>query len=273
MDDGSKRTLEPYRCCVFPAFSYSSDIWLSPIGVHRETVGGAMAVKEFGARMFGQGTNPAGIIKLPPIRNDGHKQTLRDELKKYEGLGHSHRIMLLEDSMDFKRVGLPAEDAQYIESRKFDLSEIARIYSVPLHMLQDHEKSTSWGSGIEEMSLGYVTYTLQPYLTMWEQELRKKLFDDETHYPEFLLNALLRGKTVDRYNAYNTARNMGSITANEIREMEGLNPVDGEYGDMFVLPVNLQKAEFAAKDLDTQGQGGGGVDQTDDDDDGGDNDE
>ena len=246
LDNGAFKMLAAYQTVVFPALSTSSYAWMSPISIHRETVGAAMAVREFGARTFGQGTNPSGVLEHPGRLKETSEEDIRKKFKdNYEGLSKSHRLMLLEDGMKFNRIGMPAEDAQYIETRKFDVSEIARIFNVPLHLLQDHEKSTSWGSGIEEMNLGFVTFTLRPYLVQWEQELHRRLFDNDRYFPEFLIEGLLRGKTKERFESYLIARQNGWLSANDIREFENMNPLADEQGEIYLVPMNFQNAKFA----------------------------
>lgn len=253
LEDNSYKILRKWQVVVFPALSTSLDNWMSPIGVHRETVGSAIAVKQFGAKTFGQGTNPAGIITHPGKFKETSEQSLRDKFAGYTGLGNSHRLMLLEDGVKFDRIGLPPEDAQYLQTRQFDISEFARIYNIPLHLLQSHEKSTSWGSGLEELNGALVTYTLTPYIVMSEQEIKKKLIFDDTHYAKFQTAGLLRGNIKDRYESYNIARNNGILSANEWREMEDMNRLEGEEGDIYLIPLNMQNAKFASKKPDEGG--------------------
>jgi len=240
--DGKKKI--PYhKVIVFPSLQSSQYEWKSPIAVHRETIGMSMALLEFGAKTFGEGTNPAGVITHPSRLKEGSEKSLRENLSKYAGLGGAHRLMLLEEAMKFERIGLPPEDAQYLETRKFSVEEIARIYNVPLHMIQHLEKSTSWGTGIEEMTIGFVTFTLRPYLVQWEQEIHKKLFfGEDEHFAEFLIEGLLRGKQSERFTAYSVARQWGWMSANDIREIENTNPLPGEQGNIYMIPLNMQDA-------------------------------
>jgi len=216
---------------------------MSPVKVQRETIGMAMAVKEFGAKTFGQGTNPAAIVTYQGRMKEGAEQSLEDKMKKYVGLGKSHRLMLLENGMEFKRVGLPPEDAQFLETQRFSVSEIARIYNIPLYMLHELEKQTSFGTGVEEQKNGFVTFSLTPHLVQDEQEFKDKLFSDIApgYFPEYNLNALLRGKLADRVLAYGKLFAMGSISANEIREKENMNPVKD--GDKYYVPLNISEVD------------------------------
>lgn len=245
MPDGSFELLSSYQVLVFPALNTTRDRWMSPIAVHRETVGLSMAMKDFGAKVFGQGTNPAGVIsfqnKMP--KEYGEESVRKKFRDNYAGLSNSHRLMLLDDGAKFERVGIPPEDAQYLESQKFGISEIARIYNVPLHLLQMHEKSSSFGKGLEEMTQGFITYSLRPYLVQWEQEINRKLIFDPKYYAEFLVDALLRGNLIDRYNAYQIGRNGGWLSADDIRVMENMNPLPDGQGEQYLIPLNMTNAE------------------------------
>jgi HK97 family phage portal protein len=176
---GEMRQLSPWQLIIFPALSASLDNWLSPIAQHRETIGAAMAAKEFGALTFGQGVNPAGILSGLKFPDEAGEATFVKKMNEnYAGLSQSHRLMMLEEGIKFDRIGLPPEDAQYLETRRFDVAEIARIYNIPLFLLQEMSGTTSWGSGIEEMNLGFVSYTLRPYAVLSEQEFKMKLFGE-----------------------------------------------------------------------------------------------
>jgi len=255
---GEIKTLWPYQVLVFPALSTARDEWKSPIRIHRETIGLAMAMKDFGSSVFGQGTNPSAILSGLRFAKDDNEESVRKKFSdKYSGLGNSSRLMLLEDGVQFTRIGLPPEDAQYLESQKYGISEIARIYNVPLHLLQDHEKSTSWGTGIEEMNLGFVTFTLRPYLVQWEQEIKRRLFNgDDRYFAEFLIDGLLRGKMKERYEAYRIAFNMGMLSPDDMRDIENMNPIPDGLGDIRMVPLNMQSLEFAGREPNRANQGG-----------------
>jgi HK97 family phage portal protein len=247
------RYLWPWEVVVFPALSTSRDYWISPIGQHRETVGAAQAAKEFGAKTFGQGTNPSGILSGLKFPNEVSEESIRRKYSDgYSGLGNAHRLMLLEEGVKFERVGLPAEDAQYIETRKFDIAEIARIYSVPLHLLQEVTGTTSWGSGIEELNSAFLQYTLRPYLVQAEQELNRRVLGaSQEIYVEHLIDGMLRAKLADRIVAYTAGRNGGWLSANDIRDLENQNPLPGEQGDVYIVPLNFQNSEKMVGDDET----------------------
>lgn len=244
--------LNPYQVFCVQTLNTSDTEFLSPIGVHRESIGSAIAVKKYGAKVFGQGTNPSGVITHPASINESGKKTLREAMDAYAGLSNSHRLMLLDQGMKFERIGLPPQDSQYLESRKFDTSEVGRMYNIPLHLLQDHEKSTSWGSGIEEMNQGLITFTLQPEFVQWEQELQKKVIKDDQYFCEFLAAGLLRGKLLERYQAYQIAHGIGMLNPNEMREIENMNPIEEESGNMYMVPLNFVNADKAYKGVQEQ---------------------
>ncbi len=243
--EGKKRTLPSYQVLCFASMSTSAFEWLSPIAIHRETIGLSMAMTEFGALTFGQGTNPSGILTHPGRLKEMSEKDIRAKFKDaYEGLSRAHRLMLLEEGMKFERVGLPPEDAQYLESRKFSVQDIARIYNVPLYLLQDHEKSTSWGTGIEEMNIGFMRFTIQPMLVQWEQEFQIKLFNEgEPYFPEFLIEGMLRGTQSTRYAAYAIARQWGWMSADDVRVIENMNPLPDKQGEMYLVPMNMTPAD------------------------------
>jgi len=255
---GTERILFPHQILIFQMLTSSSYSWISPIAIHRETIGAAIAVKQFGAKTFGQGTNPAAVVYHPGKLDEPGEKSLRESFKGYAGLSKSHRLMLLNQGMKWERVGLPPEDAQYLETRRFDISEIARIYNVPLHMLHDHEKQTSFGKGIEEQNIGFVTFTINPNLVQWEQELNKKiLLNDKQYFYEFNVNGLLRGKMLERYRAYAIGRQWGFISADDVRDRESENRLPNGEGQVYLNPMNMINAKFAEeynplnKDKDT----------------------
>jgi len=246
--DGTIKHLWPYQVFCVQTLTTSRTQWVSPIQLHRETIGAALAVREFGARTFGQGTNPAGIVTTEQKLTKDSEDSLKTRLSGYAGLGNSHRLMLLDNGLQYKAVGLPPEDAQYLQTRQFDIAEIARIYNVPLFLLQDHEKSTSWGTGIEEMNSGFVTYTINPYTVQWQQQFRSKLIFDDIHYVEFLLDSLLRAKLEDRYKAYAIARQWGWMSPDDVCEIENRNPLPDGQGEKYLVPMNMVDAKLAGVD-------------------------
>jgi len=256
LDDGEEKLLASFQVLVFKMMSTSSYKWLSPIELHRETIGLDMSQQDYAAKIYGSGINPAGILSGLSFKEEDTEATIKKKYgDAYAGLNAGKRLMLLEDGVKFERVGMPPQDAQYIESRKFSVEEIARIYNIPVSMLKSHEKSTSWGTGLEEFNIWFVTYTLMPYIVQWEQEITRRLFDgDNEYYPKFVVDALLRGKYLDRMEGYSKGVSSGVYTPNEARGLEDRNPKDG--GDTLLVPLNLQSVKYAGEKKEVNKTGG-----------------
>lgn len=239
--DGEKSKLfQSWEVVVFTTLQTTDD-WKSPIQVHREEIGAALAVQEYGAKIFGSGINPAGILSGISFSDEDTEESLRKKYgENYQGLNSGKRLMLLEEGIKFERVGLPPVDAQFLETMRYNVSQIARIYGVPLYMLADHEKQTSWGTGIEEQKDGYMTFTILPIATQSEQELNKKLIKDNTRFCEYMSAGLLRGTMTNRMNAYTKGFAMGMYSPDDLRDLENLNPLPENQGSIYTIPMNLQ---------------------------------
>lgn len=209
----------------------------SPIRMHREALGLAKATEEFGARFFGDGANPSGIIEYPgKLDDEAYERFKKDVREAHSGLSKSHRLMILEEGLKFHQTTIPPEDAQFLETRKFQLNEIARIYRVPPHMIGDLERATF--SNIEHQSIEFVVHTIRPWLVRWEQAIKMQLIPEKarkTFFAEFLIDGLLRGDIKSRYEAYATARQNGWLNADEIRRMENMNPLPDGQGQIYLV--------------------------------------
>lgn len=146
--------------------------------------------------------------------------------------------------MKYEKVGIPPNDAQFLETRRFQISDITRLFGVPSYMVNDTERTTSWGNGIEQMGIGLVVYTLRPWCVNWEQEIQKKLLLGSTEYfTEFLVDGLLRGDIVSRYTAYAIARQWGWFSADDVCELENRNPLPDKQGQVYLNPLNMISAK------------------------------
>lgn len=245
LPDGTQVILPKELVFHLPGLGFDGIVGYSPIHMAKQAIGLAVATEKFGATFFGNGTNIGGIVEHPGQLKETGAKNLRDSINEtYGGLGKSHRIMLLEEGMKFQKIGIPPEDAQFLETRKFQLNEIARIYRVPPHMLADLEKATF--SNIEQQSIDFVVHSIRPWLVRWEQTIKQKLFftqQNDTYFAEFIVDALLRGDIKSRYEAYAVARQNGWLSANDIREMENMNPIDG--GDVYLVNGNMIPANQA----------------------------
>lgn len=216
----------------------------TPIEMNANSIGLSMAMEEHGSNFFKQGANASGVFKHPMELSDKAFKRLKADLgKNYTGLMNSGKPMILENGMTFEKISVSNNDSQFLESRKYQRSEIASIFKVPLHMINDLEKSSF--NNMEQQSLDFVIHTLRPWVIRIEQALTVALFgDDAKHFVKFNMAALLRGDTATRYEAYNKGINAGWLTRNEAREMEDLNPIDGLENPL--LPLNMTEGESSA---------------------------
>jgi len=227
---------------------------VSPLTYMAETFGLALAARGHASNFFRNGAQPSGILESPEPLTKEQQDQLRAELdKRQSGVGNTGRPLILGGGMKWTSTSLNARDAQLLESRKFDVEEIARAYRVPLHLLQSTEKSTTWGSGIEQMNIGFIEYTLRPWLVRWEQSLNRSLLNDaqraQGYYFEFNLDALLRGDFKTRMDGYKIGVEGGFLTVNEVRSRENLPLLPPEIGDVTYRPLNTAPAGATTTDL------------------------
>ena len=173
----------------------------------------------------------------------------------YQGSGNAHRIAVLEEGMKFQPIGIPPEQAQFIATRKFQLNEIARIFRIPPHMIGDLEKSSF--ANIEQQSLEFVKYTLDPWVTRWEQSIQRTLFresEKRQYFVRFNVDGLLRGDYQSRMNGYATGRQNGWLSANDIRELEDMNRIPANQGgDLYLVNGNMTQLEDAGAFANKEG--------------------
>jgi len=223
-----------------PGLGFDGLIGYSPIAMAKNAVGMSIATEEYGAKFFANGANPGGVLEHPGIIKD--VQRIKDNWNsQYQGSANAHRIALLEEGMKFQTIGIPPEQAQFLQTRKFQINEIARIFRVPPHMVGDLEKSSF--SNIEQQSLEFVKYTLDPWVVRWEQSLQQSLIlptEKGRMFIKFNLDGLLRGDYQSRMTGYATARQNGWMSANDIRELEDMNRIsEEEGGDLYLINGNM----------------------------------
>lgn len=217
----------------------------SPIAALRESVGLGVAAETFGASFFGNGATPAAVIEYEGVIGENEREAFRQSINKlYKGPRKAGQVAILDQKMKWKPIGIPVKDAQYIELRRFQVEEIARVYRVPLYKLQDHTHSTF--SNVEHLAIEFVTDCLLPWAKRFEEAVLRDLFNDEAtieeysdeRFVEFLFDGLLRGDIQTRYGAYATARQWGWLSINDIRRFENMNPI-GPDGDIYLTPLNM----------------------------------
>jgi len=214
-------------------------------------VGLGMAAEEFGSRFFGNDARPGGVLMHPGRLSDSARVNLSyswDEA--HRPLENKHRVAILEEGMKWETIGMPLADAQFIELRKFQRSEIATLFNVPPHMIGDTERSTSWGTGIEQQAIGYVVHTLRPILISIEQRCLIDLLllnERSRYFIEHLIDGLLRGDAMTRAQALAIQRQNGIICADEWRELENRNPIPEGAGKIYLVNGNMITPEAASK--------------------------
>lgn len=228
---------------MFHLRGYASDglVGVSPITEARETVGLAIAAEEFGARTFQNDAQPGGILEHPGKLGEEAIVNLRKSMQEqHGGVQNARKYMILEEGMKWTRVGMSSQDTQWIETRKFQLEEIARIFRVPPHLIGHLERATF--SNIEHQGLEFVTHTILPWLKRWEQAIAARLMtaqERNLYYSEFLVDGLLRGDIATRYNAYAVGRQWGWLSADDVRRFENMDALPNQQGAKYLVPLNM----------------------------------
>ena len=228
--------LTPYDVLHIPGLGFDGLVGYSPIAMAKNAIGMAIACEEYGAKFFANGAAPSGVLEHPGVIKDPQK--VRDAWQsQFGGSANSNKVAVLEEGMKYTPISISPEQAQFLETRKFQINEIARIFRVPPHMVGDLEKSSF--SNIEQQSLEFVKYTLDPWVMRWEQSLSRALFTEEekkTLFFKFNVEGLLRGDYQSRMNGYATARQNGWMSANDIRELENMDKIPAEQGgDLYLI--------------------------------------
>ena len=229
-----------------PGLGFDGLIGYSPIAMAKNAVGMTLACEEYGASCFANGANPGGVLEHPGVLKDPSK--VRESWNSvYRGVNNAHKIAVLEEGMKYQQIGIPPEEAQFLETRKFQINEIARLYRIPPHMVGDLDKSSF--SNIEQQSLEFVKYTLDPWVIRWEQSLQRSLLlpgEKGKYFIKLNVDGLLRGDYQSRMNGYAVGRQNGWFSANDIREMENMNPIpDEQGGNLYLINGAMTKLEDA----------------------------
>ena len=230
----------------------------SRLTVARESIGLGIAAQEYGSRFFAQGTHNGGFVQTDKALSDNAFARLKTSMKEqYEGLGNAHKLMLLEEGLKFTPAGMSNEDAQFLETRKFQIGDIARFFGVKSYMLGDLERATF--SNIEQQGIENVTYSWRPRAIRMEQAFNQQLLRDSERkslYIEHNLNGLMQGDLASQAQVWNTLAQAGVLNADEIRSMMNMNNQEDDQGKIYYMPMNMaNKAsvslEPVAKEADT----------------------
>ncbi len=252
-DKQSTVILRPADVLHIPGLGFDGLVGYSPIAMAKNAIGMAIACEEYGAKFFANGAAPGGVLEHPGTLKD--PQRIRESWQStYGGTGNAHRIAVLEEGMKYTPIGISPEQAQFLETRKFQINEIARIFRVPPHMVGDLEKSSF--SNIEQQSLEFVKYTLDPWVIRWEQSIMRTLLSQEEkvqYFVKFNLEGLLRGDYQSRMNGYAIGRQNGWMSANDIRELENLDRIPAEEGgDLYLINGNMLPLKDAGAFANTE---------------------
>ena len=250
---GSIVRLKPSDVLHIPGLGFDGLVGYSPIAMAKNAIGLAIATEEYGSKFFANGAQPSGVLEHPGTIKD--PQRIRDSwMSQFGGSANSNKIAVLEEGLKYTPISISPEQAQFLETRKFQINEIARIFRVPPHMVGDLEKSSF--SNIEQQSLEFVKYTLEPWLVRWEQSIQRTLFSAEekkTYFVRFNVEGLLRGDYASRMNGYAVGRQNGWMSANDIRELENLDRIPAEEGgDLYLINGNMLPLKDAGAFANTE---------------------
>ena len=261
-DDITNQTYEykPEQIFHVKGLSLDGVTGLSPISQAREAVGLSLATEEYGAKFFGNGARPGGVLEHPGILKDPEK--LRESWNKvYQGTRNSHKVAVLEEGMKYHTIGIAPEDAQFLETRKYQVNEICRIFRVPPHLVGDLERATF--SNIEHQSIEFVQHTIRPWLVRWEQAISRSLLDEKErllYFSRFNVDGLMRGDYKSRMEGYAIGRQNGWLSANDIRHLEDLPPIPKEQGgDAYLVNGNMTTVSKENKEGGSDGEGQEGI--------------
>ena len=224
-----------------PGLGYDGLVGYSPVALAKNAIGISIACEDYGASFFGNNANPSGVLEHPGVIKNPDK--LRDAWHKAYGGRNAHKVAVLEEGVKFTPISIPNNEAQFLETRKFQIEEIARMYRVPLHMIGDLDHATF--SNVEHLSLDFVKYSLDPWIVRWEQSLQKALLSDSEkgkYFIKFNVDGLLRGDYASRMQGYATAKQNGWMSANDIRELEDMNMIpDEEGGNLYLCNGSMSR--------------------------------
>lgn len=238
--------LPPFDVLHIPGLSFDGLVGYSPIAMAKNAIGMAIACEEYGSKFFANGAAPSGVLEHPGTIKDP-RRVRESWTQTFGGSSNAHKVAVLEEGMKYTPISISPEQAQFLETRKFQINEIARIFRVPPHMVGDLEKSSF--SNIEQQSLEFVKYTLEPWIVRWEQSIFRSLLsrnEKSSYFVKFNVDGLLRGDYASRMSGYATARQNGWMSANDIRELENLDRIsDEEGGNLYLVNGSMTKLSDA----------------------------
>lgn len=244
-DWGAQHILTSYEILHIPGVGYDGLTGCSPVRLAAQGISLAQAAEMSAARLFGSGNMIGGVLQTEQRLNPDQANALKERWKaKMSGVANAHEVAVLDSGASFKPVAMPNVDAQFLESREFQISEVARMFGVPLFLLMETSKSTSWGTGLEQQADGFVTWDLSPtWLAPTEQRVTKELLPKDL-YAKYQLAGLLRGDSAARATFYRAMRDVGAYSANDILALEDRPPLTGPEGDLHLQPMYMAPLGF-----------------------------
>ncbi len=240
-EDGRERLLNDEN--IFEIGGLTLDGWntVSVVTYARDSFGLSLAAEKYGSRFFRNDSRPGGVLQTDNKLSRDAALRIKGDWETLHTGANQQRVAVLEQGLKWQAISITPDEAQFLETREFQAEDICRWFRVPPHMIGLTSKATSWGSGIEQMSIGFVTYTLMPWLTRWKQAISRDLIiAPERFFASFVVEGLLRGDIGSRYGAYATGRQWGWLSVNDIRRLENMNPVTN--GDVYLQPLNMVEA-------------------------------
>lgn len=244
-NEGKPQTFTDFEIMHIPGLGYNGLEGFSPISLMSQTLGTALAADKLAARFYGHGSMLGGIIKVKaPLRNQAQAEGIKARwMARNAGVAHSGDVAVLDAETDFQSITIPPDQLQFLESRRWQTTEIARMFGIPPHLVGDVEKSTSWGTGIEQQNIGFVAYTISGWTNRIEQRVTREVVNVRGQKAEFNLDRLMRGSTQERYQAYMQAAGGPWMTRNEVRVAENKKALkDPEY-DKLLPPQGIGPME------------------------------
>lgn len=233
---------------IFHLRGFGTDILrgMNPIEAHADTIGISLAAQNYGARFFANDATPTGVVTHPNQFKDEEAITrFKKTWKRAQNGIKQHSVAVLENGLTYQNIGLTNKESQFLESRKYSVTDIARIFNIPPHMIGDLERATF--SNIADQSIEFVVYTLRPWVIRWEQIIKRDLIVEDDIFVEFSMDGLLRGDTKSRFIAYGMGIRDGHLTRNEVRRLENRNAIDGL--DDILVPMNMDNSTERSRDL------------------------
>jgi HK97 family phage portal protein len=243
--DGSPRNFAAKEIMQVPGFGFDGLVGYSPIQMARNALALSMAAEEFGGKFFANDARPGIVLEHPKALSDKAYDRLKLEWNdEYQGSANSHKTKIAEEGMKVNVIGIPPEDAQFLQTRAFQVAEIARYYRYPLTLLDASDKASTYAS-VEQFLLSFVVHTILPWTVRFDQAINFNLLSPEERGPYFcetLMDSLLRGDIDTRYKSYATGRQWGWLSADDILAMENRNPLPNGQGQTYLTPLNMAPA-------------------------------